>query len=212
MEEKLQKFKELLKFYNNQFNLTAITSDEEIEIKHFEDSIFGEKWITKGAKLLDVGSGGGFPSIPLKIVREDIDMTLLEATGKKCTYLEIVAKELELKNLKVVNGRAEEMAFSSMRESYDFVTARAVARLNVLVEYCLPFVKLGGKMIAYKGDIKEVEEAKNAIKVLGGEIEEVVEYNLSKDMGKRCLVIIKKVSLTDKKYPRSNGKIKKKAL
>ena len=209
--DKFNKYYETLIFYNSQFNITAITEKEEVYKKHFIDSILGEKYIV-GKTLLDVGSGGGFPAIPLKIVKDDISLTMLEATGKKCEFLNTVKKELSLENVLVINGRAEELAKKEgFRESFDCVTARAVARLNILAEYCMPFVKVGGRFVSYKGDaIEEINEAKSAIESLGGKIVEVVNYELYG--AKRTIVVIEKVKNTDIKYPRSNGAIRKKPL
>ena len=209
--DKFNKYYEMLIFYNNQFNITAITEKEEVYKKHFIDSVLGVEKIC-GKTLLDIGSGGGFPAIPLKIVKSDINLTMLEATGKKCDFLSAVKNELSLENVTVVNGRAEEKAKdSSFRECFDCVTARAVARLNILAEYCMPFVKVGGRFVSYKGDaVEEINEAKSAIKELGGKIVEVKEYDLYG--AKRTLVVIEKVSSTNSKYPRSNGAIRKKPL
>ncbi len=206
---KFERYKKLLKEYNAMFNITAITDDEEIVKKHFIDSLFGADYIS--GKLIDVGSGGGFPAIPIKIYNDDIDVTLLEATEKKCNFLNIVIKELNLKNIRVVNGRAEELAKLNFRESFDFASARAVARLNTLLEYCLPFVKKGGKFISYKGDAQEeVNECKNALKELGGEIETVKNFDFYG--AKRSIVVVKKVKNTPPKYPRGKGKERKNPL
>lgn len=213
-EEQLNKFEnyyEILKNFNSKFNLTAITEKREVYIKHFVDSIFTVKKLNCG-NLLDVGSGGGFPAIPIKIMCENLTVTMLEATKKKCEFLRTVIKELKLENTFVFNGRAEEFAFNeNFREKFDYCTARAVARLNILSEYCLPFVKKGGKFIALKGDAKEeLEEAKNAIKILGGKV--IKENDFVLEGAKRNIIEIQKVNNTEKKYPRSNGKIRKKPL
>ena len=210
-EEKFEKYYQILIEYNSKFNITAITEKEEVYKKHFIDSILGVDKFDVG-KLIDVGSGGGFPAIPIKIMKEEIDLTLLEATGKKCEFLKAVVRELDLKNVTVINGRAEDIAREeSKREKFDMCSARAVARLNTLLEYCMPFVKVGGKFISFKGDAKEeVKEAENAIKVLGGKLEEVKEYTL--EDAKRALVVVKKVKSTDKKYPRGQGKERKNPL
>ena len=151
--KKFEIFREMLKKYNNEFNLTAICDDEGINEKHFIDSLLGVEMFTKNSTVAEIGSGGGFPSLPLKIVREDLSFTLIEATGKKCRYLEKVITELGLKNMTVINGRAEEIGKDPLyRERFDHATARAVASLNILSEYCMPFVKTGGSFIAYKGN------------------------------------------------------------
>ena len=209
--EKFEKYYDLLVFYNSKFNITAITEKSEVIVKHFIDSALCVDKI-QGKRLIDVGSGGGFPAIPLKIMNDDLDITLLEATGKKCEFLKTVAKELNLSNVKVINGRAEDLAKNlEYRESFDVCTARAVARLNTLSEYCMPFVKVGGYFVSYKGDAEEeVIEAQSAVKILGGKIQDVIYYNLQD--AKRALVVIKKERNTDKKYPRGNGKERKNPL
>ncbi len=209
--EKFEKYYNLLIEYNKKFNLTAITEREEVIIKHFIDSVLGVDKI-KGNKLIDVGSGGGFPAIPLKILRDDIVLTMVEATGKKCEFLKAVVDKLELTNVTVVNGRAEELSKKVLyRENFDVCTARAVARLNSLCEYCMPFVKKDGYFVAYKGDAEEeIIEAKNAIKILGGQLDCVESIDLCG--AKRQIVCIKKVKNTPLIYPRGNGKERKKPL
>lgn len=213
-KEKFSVLKETLIVYNNMYNLTAITDDKGVFYKHFLDSIAGESLFLGGAKVLDVGSGGGFPAIPLKIIRDDLDFTLMEATGKKCNYLNAVVDKLRLNCVQVINARAETAAREeNLREKFDAVSARAVARLNTLCEYCLPFVRVGGRFIAYKGDAEEeISEAAKAIKILGGELEKVIYYELPEDSGKRTLICIKKVCATPQKYPRGNGKERKSPL
>ncbi|MGN0804150.1 MAG: 16S rRNA (guanine(527)-N(7))-methyltransferase RsmG [Candidatus Coproplasma sp.] len=211
--EKFNLFKDLLIDNNKKFNLTAICDEEGIFLKHFLDSVVGEGFIKQGASVIEIGSGGGFPSIPLKIVREDLNFLLVESTLKKCNYLEGVVDNLHLKGVKVVNARAEDVGKDlSYREKFDVCEARAVARLNTLCEYCLPLVKKGGKFIAYKGDSDdELKEAKNAIKILGGELEGVEKYELPNGE-KRSLIIVKKVAPTPLKYPRGQGKERKSPL
>ena len=210
-KERFEKYYDLLVFYNQKFNITAITERQEVIKKHFIDSALGVDKIV-GNNLIDVGSGGGFPAIPLKIMKEDIFLTLLEATGKKCEFLKTVVKELGLNNVTVINGRAEDLAKDiNFREKFSTCSARAVARLNTLCEYCMPFVQKGGVFLAYKGDAEEeLFEAQNAIKVLGGKLKDNTVYDL--DGAKRALISIEKVSLTDKKYPRGNGKERKNPL
>ncbi len=213
-ENQLDLFEEYYKTlieYNSAFNITTITDREEVYLKHFVDSVVNVE-LLKSGKLLDVGSGGGFPAIPIKILRPDLDVTLVEATGKKCNFLNVVIDRLNLKNIRVINGRAEELSRTQeFRESYDICTARAVARLNVLCEYCMPFVKVGGTFLAYKGNAdEEVTGAQNAVKLLGGKLDDVKKYLLNGD--NRALVYIDKVSQTDKKYPRGRGKERKNPL
>jgi 16S rRNA (guanine527-N7)-methyltransferase len=210
-QDLFEKYYELLLFYNQKFNITAITEREEVILKHFVDSALGVDKVC-GQTLFDVGSGGGFPAIPVKIMKEDISLTLLEATGKKCEFLKAVISELDLKNVRVINDRAELLAKNSdFREKFSICTARAVARLNSLCEYCMPFVEVGGTFVSYKGDAEEeILEAKNAVKILGGEIIENYVYEL--DGAKRTLVKIKKIKNTPEKYPRGNGKERKNPL
>lgn len=205
--EKFEKYYRILVEYNEKFNLTAITERDEVIIKHFVDSIYKVDKL-KGL-LIDVGSGGGLPAIPLKIVNENLSVTCLEATGKKCEFLRAVGCELNLDNFYVLNARAEEIARDEKyREKFDYCSARAVARLNTLSEYCMPFVKVGGKFIAFKGDYKEeLFEAKNAIKTLGGEVEKEEEFEIKG--AKRGIIYVKKTTSTDKKYPRGRGKERK---
>lgn len=195
---------------NNKFNLTSITDKDEVYIKHFLDSVVGEKYFDLNARVAEIGSGGGFPSLPLKLIRDDLIMLLIESTGKKCTYLKEAVDKLELNCVQVLNARAEDAAREVIhREKYDISVARAVARLNTLVEYCMPFVKIGGRFIAYKGDCDdEIKEAQRAIKVLGGEIENVDKYLLPNG-DRRTLVIVRKISSTPKTYPRGQGKERK---
>ena len=213
-DEQLKKFEvyyDLLVFYNGKFNITAITEKEDVYLKHFVDSVLGVEKIC-GKTLIDVGSGGGFPAIPIKIMREDTRLTMLEATGKKCDFLNTVVKELKLENVEVINSRAEDKAKDPLfRESFDCCSARAVARLNTLCEYCMPFVKIGGTFVAYKGDAEEeIKEANSAIKTLGGRLVDAFFYELGG--AKRTLVSIEKIIATDKKYPRGNGKERKNPL
>lgn len=208
--QKFGLFRELLKEYNKMFNITAVCDDEGIIYKHFLDSILPESYFSKGAEVIEIGSGGGFPSLPLKIIRDDLKFTLVESTGKKCVFLKTVVDKLGLGGVQIVNMRAEELAKDpAFRQKFDICTARAVAKLNTLAEYCLPFVKTGGKFIAYKGDCGgEIAGAQRAIEVLGGKIEQTVGYEPQK-LGKRTLVMVKKVSATPKNYPRGQGKERK---
>lgn len=210
--EKFESYYNLLIEYNNKFNITAITDKKEVYIKHFIDSILSEKEFNNYS-LLDVGSGGGFPAIPLKIINENLTVSMLEATEKKCEFLRAVVNNLNLTNVNVINGRAEEFALKKeYRESYDICSARAVARLNILAEYCMPFVKVGGTFLAFKGEIglEELSEAENAIKTLGGQIDKIEEFDLFGN--KRYVIHVKKIKRTDLKYPRKNGQIRKKPL
>ena len=206
-----EEYYKLLIFYNEKFNITAVTDKDEVIKKHFIDSALGYKYVGSG-ELIDVGSGGGFPAIPLKIINDNINVTMLEATGKKCEFLKEVVKTLKLNGVTVINGRAEDYAKNiNYREKFDICTARAVARLNTLCEYCMPFIKVGGKFVSYKGEIdEELKESENAVNILGGKISVVDKYTLYD--AKRSIVVIDKIKPTDKKYPRGNGKERKNPL
>lgn len=211
---KFLKFAEMLINYNKICNITSVSDEKGIFYKHFLDSVVGESLFSRGASVVEIGSGGGFPSLPLKFLRDDLSFTLIESTGKKCTFLKSVVDNFGLKSVKVKNIRAEDGARDkNMRERFDFACARAVARLNTLCEYCLPFVAVGGKFIAYKGDSgDEVKEAEKAIKTLGGEVENIIEYELPYGYGKRSLIVIKKIKNTPSAYPRGLGKERKNPL
>lgn len=196
---------------NEIMNLTAITDKEEVYLKHFFDSL----WLTKvgsfdNVTLLDVGSGAGFPSLPLKIINPTIKVTIVDALQKRIDFLKRLSDKLSINDFKLIHGRIEEFI---MKNYFNYVTARAVARLNILTELCLPFVKVGGKFIAMKSINyeEELEEAKHAIEKLGGVIEEVIEYPLEDGLN-HVLIIIKKVRNTTDFYPRSFSLIKKKPL
>ena len=212
---KLEKYSELLVEWNEKINLTAITAPEGIALKHFYDSVYPFTLldIPQNASLIDVGTGAGFPSCPLKVFRADIELTLLDSLNKRIKFLQQVSDALEL-NAQCVHGRAEELGKNvNHRERYDIACARAVANLTELCEYCLPFVKVGGRFVALKGSngLEELEVAKNAIKVLGGTAEKAIEYSLPNGDG-RVLISIKKSSPTPDKYPRNKGQMKKKPL
>lgn len=207
-KDRFEMFRSILLEYNEKFNLTSVVDEEGIFYKHFMDSIVGEKFFPRSSLVAEIGSGGGFPSIPLKIIRDDLRFTLIESTSKKCNYLCDVVKRLEFKNVHVLNGRAEEFGKGNLRERFDCATARAVARLNILCEYCLPLVKVGGRFIAYKGNCdEELKEAQNAIKILGGRLESAEKFTLNGE--ERTIVVIKKIECTPAKYPRGQGKERK---
>ena len=193
---------------NKNINLTAITEPEEIIKKHFIDSLTISKNIQKDSSIIDVGTGAGFPGIPLKIVREDINVVLLDALNKRLNFLNEVVKENKLENIETVHFRAEEIGKNKKyREKYDIATSRAVAQLNILAEYLLPLVKIGGKCICMKGSNveEELKNSKKAITLLGGEIEKIEEFILPDSDIKRNVIIIKKVNSTPAKYPRKPG-------
>ena len=204
--EKFYKYMNLLLEWNEKMNLTAITEPNEVILKHFIDSLTISNLIKEGEKVIDVGTGAGFPGIPLSIVN-DANITLLDSLNKRIIFLEEVIKELELNNIKAVHSRVEEFAKNKKeREMYDIATSRAVAPLNVLLEYLLPLVKVGGKCICMKGsNTEEIDEAKNALKILGGEIEKVDKITLPNSDITRNIIIVKKVKETPLKYPRKPG-------
>lgn len=214
--EKLSRYFELLIEWNEKMNLTALTEPQDVALKHFCDSILLLKYaeIPENSSLIDVGTGAGFPSLPIKIVRPDIKLCLLDSLNKRLIFLSEVVKELGLSDVQIVHSRAEDGARKAEhREKYDFATSRAVAQLNVLSEYCLPYVKVGGAFLAMKGKYSEEEiaSAKVGIKLLGGKTEKVDTYNLA-DGSERTIINVKKISKTDKLYPRSSAKIKNKPL
>jgi 16S rRNA (guanine527-N7)-methyltransferase len=209
--EKLIAFKDIMLEWNEKINLTAITEEREVFIKHFLDSAtcLSTGYIKEGMKVIDVGTGAGFPGIPVKILMDGLKITLLDSLNKRVNYLSEVVKMLNLSETKTVHARAEEAGSSKEhRESYDIVLSRAVASMNVLCEYCMPFVKVGGFLLCQKGpDIKEeLEEAASAIRILGGAVKEVREYRLPFSDIRHNIIIIEKVAATPTKYPRKPGK------
>ena len=209
--DKLLKLYEFLVEYNQNVNLTAITDFEEVVVKHFIDSVlpFSMIDIKENSSFIDVGTGAGFPSIPLMIVRPDLKGTLLEALNKRCVFLEKACK-LTGVNAKVVHGRAEDYA-KEKREAFDFATARAVAAMPVLSEYCIPYVKTGGRFIALKSVNEDETRCEKAVKVLGGKIEKIKDYTITNGDSRR-LFVVEKIGHTPTKYPRNPSIIKKKPL
>lgn len=209
-EEQIQKFYQymnLLLEWNEKMNLTAIIEPKEILLKHFVDSLIIANYIEEGQSLIDVGTGAGFPGIPLAIVKEEVEITLLDSLNKRIRFLQEVIEVLQLKNIRAVHARVEEFAKNKKeREQYDIATSRAVAPLNVLSEYLLPLVKIGGKCICMKGsNIEEIKEAEKAVTVLGGEIKKVEEITLPESDMKRHIITLNKVKGTPSKYPRKPG-------
>ncbi len=212
--EQAEKYVTLCDFmveYNRNVNLTAITEFEEVVMKHFIDSVlpFAMIDIKQGASFIDVGTGAGFPSLPLLIYRPDLKGTLCDSLQKRCTYLELACKKIGV-NAEIIHARSEELG-RKKRECFDFSTARAVAAMPVLSEYCIPFVKRGGWFIALKSVNEDVQSAEGAVKLLGGSIEQVRDYKLPNGDDRR-LVVVKKISQTPTKYPRSSANIAKKPL
>ena len=213
-EEKLNKlnifYSELI-FYNNSFNLTAITEENEVFIKHFLDSIFPQFLIEKNSSVIDIGAGAGFPSLPLKIYRPDLNVTMIDSLNKRVNFLNDVIKKLELENISAFHARAEDFAKTS-RENFDYAVVRAVAKIPTLIEYAFPLLKVGGKLLCYKGgDVEEeLKQSENALKILGGVVERVEKFNL--EGNSRTIVLIKKLEHTPSKYPRSKNLPKLKPL
>ena len=210
--ERFDVYAKLLVDWNEKINLTAITEPDEIVIKHFVDSlaVFSAVKIFEGAKVIDVGTGAGFPGVAMLIARPDLDMTLLDSTNKKLNVIRDILENIGLE-AKVVHKRAEEAGQSKeFRECYDFATARAVANLRDLSEYCLPFVKTGGTFISMKSAKadEEIEEGKKAVSVLGGKIIGKKTFSLE-EAGERSMILIEKFSPTPAKYPRPSAKIAK---
>ena len=215
LKDKFGVYADLLRETNEKYNLTAITDPCGMAYKHFADCLLAARYFPQGAKVLDVGCGGGFPTLPLAIARPDLEITGMDSTAKKLGFINEVAHALDLKNVTTLCARAEEAGRGEARGAFDIVTARAVARLNVLSEWCSPMVKVGGAFIALKGKDgpDEFDEAKNAfsrLKLKG----QCVGYLLQTPEGpqERCVVIAQKTAPTPPLYPRNGGKIKKKPL
>ncbi len=201
---------ETLVEWNQKMNLTAITEKEAVYHKHFYDSLCLIKaYSLNDQNILDVGSGAGFPSIPLKIVYPQLKITIIDALKKRITFLDTLVNKLDLKGVNLIHGRAETF---DAKETFDIVTGRAVAKLNVLSELCLPFVKENGYFLAYKGsDVKEeIDQAKNAITILKGNIIKSIQFKVFNEQ--RAIIVIQKLSKTPKKYPRQFKKIKSNPL
>jgi len=216
IQEKFSTYTRLLLEWNEKVNLTAVTEEREIIVKHYLDSLsLGSLAEFDGKRMIDVGTGAGFPGIPLKICYENLDVTLLDSLEKRVRFLDVVIDALSLKNIRAVHGRAEEYGIKpEYREKYDYAVARAVAGLPVLCEYCLPFVRTGGLFIAMKGPSveEELQEAGKAISVLGGELVGVRKFVLPFSDYERSVVLIKKCRHTPAGYPRKSGKPTKSPL
>lgn len=199
------KYYEMLISYNEKVNLTAITDFKEVIYKHFIDSILMSDLFEKNKTLVDIGSGAGFPALAIKIFRPDLKITLVDSLNKRIVFLNSVINELKLDHITAIHSRAEDFAKDN-REKFDYSTARAVARLNILSEYCLPLVKINGHFLAYKScDNEELSESKNAIKTLGGKVIDTPSYSLNEFGDNRNIIIIKKLTKSPTKYPRGKN-------
>lgn len=230
--EKLYIYMNNLLEWNERINLTAINDEKDIIVKHFIDSIFVNKFVD-GNRLLDIGSGAGFPGIPLKIVNDDLEVTLVDAVNKKVKFMQDSIEKLQLKNIESLHARAEDLAHdNNYREQFDVVVSRAVSNMSTLVEYMLPFTKVGGKCLCLKGPNyeEELEISKNAIKKLGGKISNVISYSFpcishlqdvapkngcknplqetvtKNDVINRYIIVVDKIHTTEQIYPRKQGK------
>lgn len=215
--EKFIDYMKLLQEWNEKINLTAITEDEEIIKKHFIDSIkaFKREEFKNAANLIDVGTGAGFPGLPIAIMRDDLKVTLLDSLNKRVNFLNNVVTKLGLSNVKTIHSRAEDGARNSqLREKFDIATSRAVANMSVLSELCLPYVRVGGSFIALKGPSveQEIKDSLNAIKILGGELIDICEVDIEETELRHNLVAVKKIKECPKTYPRKAGLITKNPL
>ncbi len=210
-------YRTLIKEWNDRIDITAITEDKEIDEKHFIDSllIFRGLRIPLNAKVADIGTGGGFPGIPMKIYDNSIQLTLIDSLNKRITFLDEVIKQLRLTNTQAIHARAEEIfKQEEHRDQYDYAVSRAVANFPTLLEYCLPAVKVGGHFLAMKGpdSREEIESAKPALDALGGKIVNIDEFTFTEANYGRTIITVKKVRETPKKYPRGQGKPRKDPL
>ena len=208
-----ERYYEFLISENKKYNLTAITEKNDVIFKHFLDSCLAEKNIIKNAKIIDIGSGAGFPSIPLKILRPDIKFVLVDSLNKRVNFLNELIKTLNLQDVVAVHARAEDY-IKDNREKFDYAVARAVAPLNTLLEYLVPYVKVGGECLIYKSQKleDEIETSQNALKVLGCKVEKIENFNIDEIDAVRKILIIKKCFVTPIKYPRGKNLPKTKPI
>lgn len=200
---------------NSKYNLTAITEKIDVFYKHFLDSILPYQIFKENSKVIDIGTGAGFPSIPLAILRNDLQFVLVDSVEKKVNFVKNVVEKLKLNNVQVFHTRCEDLAkMPEYRENFDYSVARAVAPLSSLLEYCIPFIKVGGKFLAYKGSnyVEEVNNSKNAIKLLKVREIQTLKYEISDINTTRYCILFEKLESTDKKYPRNQNKVRQKPL
>lgn len=215
--EQFIKYMRLLQEWNEKINLTAITEDGEVVKKHFIDCIkaFKSDKIKNAKTIIDVGTGAGFPGLPIAIMNPNVEVTLLDSLNKRINFLNLVVRELGLKNVKTIHSRAEDGARKpELREKFDIATSRAVANMAVLSEFCMPYVKKGGYFVALKGPSidEELENGSNAIKILGGELKDIIEISIEETDLKHNIVEVKKIKTCPKTYPRKAGTVNKKPL
>ena len=215
--EQFIKYMRLLQEWNEKINLTAITEDKDVVKKHFIDCIkaFKSEPIKNAKTIIDVGTGAGFPGLPIAIINPNVEVTLLDSLNKRINFLNLVVRELGLKNVKTIHSRAEDGARKpELREKFDVATSRAVANMAVLSEFCMPYVKKGGYFVALKGPAidEELENGSNAIKILGGELQGIIEISIEETDLKHNIVEVKKVKNCSKTYPRKAGTVNKKPL
>lgn len=215
-----EQYKELLYYmqellnWNNKINITAITNEKEFIIKHFIDSLTIDKYIKNYETVIDIGTGAGFPGIPLKILNKDKKFTLIDSVGKKLKVIESINNNLKLDNIEIIHSRAEELAHNSKyREKYDVAVTRAVSNMATICEYMLPFIRVDGIAICMKGPKyqEELNDAENAIKTLGGKIESIENLKINNEI-ERNIIIIKKIKKTENNYPRGQGKPSKEPI
>lgn len=207
--EQFEKYFSMLIETNKVMNLTAITEEDDVAVKHFLDSALPEKFFPQNSTVIDIGSGAGFPALPLKIVRPDLKITMVDSLNKRIGFLNDVIEKLNIEGANAVHSRAEDFAKNN-REKFDVAVARAVAPLNTLVEYLLPFVKVGGACIIYKSSklAEELENSQKAIEILGAKVEKIEKYYIEEKELEREILILKKIKNTPPKYPRDKNKPK----
>ena len=210
-EEKIKLFYDYMKYlldWNEKINLTAIKEEKEFIVKHFVDSLSISEIVGDNKRIIDVGTGGGFPGIPLKLLNENLNVSLVDSVNKKIMVLNDIINKMKLNNIEAIHTRAEDLAKKKeYREGFDIAVSRAVSNMNTFVEYLLPFVKIGGYVVCMKGPgyEEELNASKTAIEILGGKIEEIKELKVSDELD-RNIIIIKKIKSTSSKYPRGQGK------